>query len=142
MLEVKIKLLAPHAKLPTYATDGSACFDIYALDGKTVFAGRSTRFKTGLSFEIPDGHVMKIFSRSGLGFNHGVRLSNSTGIIDCDYRGEVEVSLYNDSLDDYHVSKGDRICQALVVPVNRVSFSLVSSLAQSDRAGGFGSTGA
>ena len=142
MLEVKIKLLAPHAKIPRYATDGSACFDLHALDGKPVLPGRATRFRTGLSFEIPDGHVMKIFGRSGLGFNHGIRLSNSTGIIDSDYRGEIEVSLYNDGLDTYHVSKGDRICQALVVPVNRVSFSLVSSLAQSDRAGGFGSTGA
>ena len=99
-MKLKIKKLDPHAAMPQYATDGSGCFDLVALPGdKGTFHGGDTNariYRTGLAFEVPRGHVMLIFSRSGHGFTRAVRLSNCVGVIDSDYRGEVKVSLRAD----------------------------------------------
>lgn len=141
-LNVKVKKLHPDAVIPTYATDGSACFDLYALRNGVVECEHSKSFDTGLSFQMPEGHVMLIYSRSGHGFNHGVRLSNCTAVIDHDFRGSVVVKLHNDSFDDFFVKKGQRIAQAMIIPVNQVKFELVEELSVTDRGeGGFGSTG-
>ena len=71
-MEVKIKRLHPAAKIPSYGSDGAACFDLHALlEGNDAWAqinkGTPTTFHTGLAFEIPAGHVMLVFSRSGHG---------------------------------------------------------------------------
>lgn len=150
-MNVKIKKIHRDAVVPTYGTSGAACFDLYAIaDGMlpiddcglpVEFFGAAT-FRTGLAFEVPEGHVLQVYSRSGHGFKHGVRLSNCTGIIDSDYRGELMVKLHNDGDDPFIVKKGDRIAQAIIVPVDRVSFDVVDDLSGTDRgAGGFGSTG-
>ena len=143
-MKLKVKKLHPDAKLPTYATDGSACFDIYALSVSAVTAVPANKgmiFHTGLSFEIPRGWVMMIYSRSGHGFNKGVRLSNCVGVIDSDYRDEVKVKLFNDSQSNFLVERYDRIAQAMLVPVEKVEFEEVEELSTTARLGGFGSTG-
>jgi len=69
-------------------------------------------FSTGIAFEIPAGWVMRIYSRSGHGFNSDTRLANFVGIIDSDYRGEVKVKLTNDSTNRLlAIGHGDRIAQ-------------------------------
>ena len=142
-MKVKIKKLHQEAKMPTYATDGSACFDLYAADAcreSWFCAGMETndRFSTGLAFEIPEGHVMLIYSRSGHGFKEGSTLINSVGIIDSDYRGEVSVKMNV----PIRAGVGDRIAQAMIIPVERVSFELTDELTDTERgAGGFGSSG-
>lgn len=145
-MKVKIKKLHPDAIVPTYGTSGAACFDLYAIEvhpcGHVVSDGVPITFRTGLAFEVPQGHVMMVYSRSGHGFKHGVRLSNCTGIIDSDYRGELMVKLHNDSDEPFMVNKGDRIAQAMIVPVNQVSFDVVDELSDTERGEGrFGSTG-
>ncbi|QHJ79336.1 MAG: hypothetical protein [Bacteriophage sp.] len=86
---------------------------------------------------------MKIYSRSGHGFNHDVRLSNCTGILDSGYLGEVKVKLAIDNGGMYRVAKGDRIAQGELQPVIHAEFTVVDSLKQTARgSGGFGSTGA
>lgn len=145
-MNVKIKRLHPSAIVPTYGTSGAACFDLYAIEvhqcGHVVSDGVPITFRTGLAFEVPQGHVMLVYSRSGHGFKHGVRLSNCTGIIDSDYRGELMVKLHNDSDEPFMVNKGDRIAQAMIVPVNQVSFDVVDELSDTERGEGrFGSTG-
>lgn len=154
-LNVKVKKLHPDAKLPTYATDGSGAFDLYAVhkvEGipATTFIhpGEAISFRTGLSFEIPPGHAMFVLSRSGHGFKNGIRLSNSIGLIDSDYRGEVAVKLHRDSQsrdgveDLAAVAHHDRIAQAVILPVPKVAFEEVTELSETDRgSGGFGSTG-
>ena len=97
MLTVKVKKTHPDARLPRYATDGSGAFDLFAtvLEDTTATSARAV-FDTGLAFEIPEGHVMLVFSRSGHGFRHGIRLVNSVGVIDSDYRGSVKVALRRD----------------------------------------------
>ena len=90
--------------------------------------------------------VMLVFSRSGHGFNHAVRLANSVGVIDSDYRGEVKVKLACDDCPDdeppLKINPGDRIAQAMVLPIPRVEFEEVTELSATARGqGGFGSTG-
>ena len=140
--------LHPNAITPTYATDGSACFDLYAIEVSGGGDYSTAMCRTGLAFEIPEGYVMLIFSRSGHGFNKNTRLANCVGVIDSDYRGEVMVKLTRDgALRDETprllAQDGDRIAQAMVVPVPRVTFHVVEQLSITERgAGGFGSTGA
>lgn len=139
-MEIKIKKLHPDAITPTYGTEGAACFDLYALKSDMRFERQIV--STGLAFEVPHGHVMMVYSRSGMGIKEGTRLSNCVGVIDSDYRGEVMVALHNDRSMHIAVKAGDRIAQAMVIPVQQVKFEVVDELSSTARgAGGFGSTG-
>lgn len=151
-MEVKVKKLHEEAKLPTYATPGAACFDIYATTGGHLGTdlhmgyGPCATIATGLSFEIPEGHVMLVYSRSGHAFKNNVRLSNCVGVIDSDYRGELMVKLAHDAIgtcqEMFTVYPGDRVAQGMIIPVNQVTFVEVDDLSTTDRgSGGFGSTG-
>ena len=154
MTKLKIKKLHPDAVEPRYVTPGAACFDLHYLPSLSqavvmVFPGEAACFRTGLAFEIPEGHVMLVFSRSGQGFNQDIRLSNCVGVIDSDYRGEVMVKLRNDqeSQDEgasvTSIHPGDRIAQAMIVPIPKVEIEVVDDLSSTARGtGGFGSTGA
>ena len=144
---IKFKKLSATAITPIYATAGAACFDLHAdTEGEThINVGTSTAIKTGLSFEIPAGHVMLIYSRSGHGFKQNTRLANCVGVIDSDYRGEVMVKLTRDESDggDLVVKHADRIAQAMIVPIPSVTLVESDDLSSTERgAGGFGSTGA
>ena len=145
-MNIKIKKLHERAMIPTFATEGAACFDLYAMieDDKKVpiYKHSPAIIRTGLSFEIPHGYAMMIYSRSGHGFNNDVRLSNCVGVIDSDYRGEVKVKLAADG-NEFYVSYGERIAQAMIIPVPAIEGFLVSNeLSETERGdGGFGSTG-
>lgn len=153
-MQLNVQLLHPAAQLPTYGTDGAACFDLYAIvDGEAVTVGpdRPVTLRTGLAFEIPQGWCLLVFSRSGHGFKHGIRLANTTGVIDADYRGELMVRLCADydeqaaGLNRNHlvVRTGDRIAQGMLVPAVKVQSVAVQELGETTRgSGGFGSTGA
>ena len=153
-MQVKIKKLHPNAKVPTYATNGSAAFDLYALtvNGSHRFSsfvteGDPVLCDTGIAFELPPGYGMFILSRSGQGFKHDTRLSNCIGLLDFDYRGSVQVKLIcdQDVPDDqmpFNVEPGDRVAQAVILPIPRISFNVVDELTDTERgANGFGSTG-
>lgn len=139
---LKVKKLHEDAQLPEYATEGAACFDIKSVQDGVVPVGGSTAFSTGLAFEIPEGHVMLVYSRSGHGFKNDVSLSNSTGIIDSDFRGTLAIKLSNNGTKDFYVDKGDRIAQGMIIKYDRISFVEVESLSETQRGeGGLGSTG-
>lgn len=142
-MEVKIKKLHPAAKTPTYGSKGAACFDLYSVQSEYISDNYPyATIDTGLSFEVPQGHVMLVFSRSGHGFNHGVRLANCVGVIDSDYRGEVKVKLTADREGKLDIEVGSRIAQAMIIPIQQVSFLEVDELEDCERgANGFGSTG-
>lgn len=148
-MNLNIKKLHPDAIVPAYASDGAACFDLHSLIDSccsvadcTVDPGEAIIIDTGLAFEIPRGWVMKIYSRSGHGFKNGIRLVNAVGVIDSDYRGHVKVGLHNDSDEPFVVCHGDRIAQAMLERAERVLFTVVDELSETERgAGGFGSTG-
>lgn len=141
-MQVKIKKLHPDAIIPQYATPGAACFDLSCTDPGNQTHNYNIVLNTGLAFEIPEGHVMLIFSRSGHGFKNNTRLANCVGVIDADYRGEVKVKLTVDPGGEFDVATGDRIAQAMIIPVEQVQFAVVDELGNTERGtGGFGSTG-
>ena len=141
-MNIKIKRLHKDAIIPQYATPGAACFDLHSITINIIKPQESEIFFTGLAFEIPENHVMLVHSRSGHGFKNGIRLSNVTGVIDSDFRGEVKLKLHNDSLKIFLVEAGDRIAQAIILPYQQVRFDEVDLLSETERGlGGMGSTG-
>lgn len=145
---VKVQRLQPDARIPTYGSDGAACFDFYAYCPNTrtfLLPNNPVVFNTGIAIEIPEGWALLIYSRSGHGFKSDTRLSNCVGVIDSDYRGEIKVRLIRDTLGDSHphyIDHGDRIAQGMLVPVEKIQFEIVNQLSTTERgAGGFGSTG-
>jgi len=138
---MKLRFLRLHedAILPRYATDGSGCLDLFTHhlvqpDGMATL---------GWAVEVPAGHVMLIFSRSGHGFRYGIRLANCVGVIDSDYRGEVKVLLWSRATNvlSLGLCRGTAVAQALVLPIPRLEPEWADELSETERgAGGFGST--
>ena len=142
---VKVMKIRSNARLPGYATEGSACFDFYSCVAKNLLSGRVYEIPTGLAFEVPSGYMMEIRPRSGLSAK-GVILVNAPGTIDSDYRGEIMVLLYNTGMkgkNSYKVNVGDRIAQGRIVWVGMIpTFQETAALTITKRGdGGFGSTG-
>lgn len=131
--------------LPRYATVGAAGLDLLAaLDNpKTLWPGERALIPTGLCVAIPAGFEMQIRPRSGLAYKHGIAVLNSPGTIDSDYRGEINVLLFNaDAYREFEIERGMRIAQAVLAPVVRLEWREVADLDETQRgAGGFGSTG-
>lgn len=156
-MKVLIKKLNPKAVIPSYAKEGDAGMDLTAVsehndhDGNTVYG-------TGLSFEIPKGYVGLLFPRSS-NSRTDLRLTNSVGVVDSGYRGEVMFKFRNDNFskanplikndfilntvgftNQYNV--GDRIGQIIIIPYPNIEFEEVAELSESKRGtNGYGSTG-
>ena len=162
-LKVKIKKLNENAVIPTYSKDGDAGMDLVATskyyddDGNIVYG-------TGLAFEIPKGYVGLIFPRSS-NAKQQLLLSNSVGVIDSGYRGEVilkfkssassfslktliklifnsdaKITVINNFTISYYV--GERIGQMIILPYPKIEFEESEELSETERGnGGYGSTG-
>lgn len=142
--KVKISLLRPEAVCPSYQSAFAAGADLYAaINEDIVIEPMQTVFvPTGIAMEIPEGYVGLICARSGLACKKGLAPANKVGVIDCDYRGEIMVALYNHGRAEVTVCKGDRVAQILLVPYLTAEFEKSESLSDTERAGGgFGSTG-
>jgi dUTP pyrophosphatase len=165
-MQVKIKKITTDATIPKYAKNGDAAMDIVATTKWYDELG-NVCYGTGLAFEIPEGYVGLIFPRSSISKTE-LSLTNSVGVIDSGYRGEVtfkfkptlvyrtEVSSISEDFDfiaysydsdeqdensEYKV--GDRVGQIMIIPIPTIEFVEVTELSESDRgSGGFGSTGA
>lgn len=134
---------ADGAKVPTYAHDTDAAADLYAMEDVIIPAhSYGNKLRTGVKIQLPEGWLAFIMPRSSIGAKTPLRLSNSVGLIDSGYRGELGILYDNTSDQDYHVNQGDRIAQLLVMPNYRFKAKVVDILADSDRGeGGFGSSG-
>ncbi len=143
--QVKVKRLNDNAVLPKRATEGSAGADLYACINEpvTIAPGQLVKIPTGIAIELESNELAAfLFARSGLGVKHGITLSNSVGVVDSDYRGEVCVGLCNVSSEPYTIQPNERIAQMVIMPVACAGFIEVSELGDTSRgAGGFGSTG-
>ncbi len=148
-MELKIKFVSDKIgnsiPAPHYASEGAAGMDLAACIDETITipAGKHHIIPTGIAIELPSNQcVALVYVRSSLGFKKGVTLSNSVGVIDSDYRGEIKVSLANLSDKDFVVEPGDRIAQLVITPVCIPAIKVVDELSDTDRGeGGFGSTG-
>jgi len=138
---LKVKKLSREAKLPTKATEGSVCYDVYSTKRILFSPNEKNMIHTGLVFEVPKGYGMDIRPRSGLA-SRGLIILNSPGTLDSDYRGELLVSCANISNGNILVDKGDRIVQVRLFKVIDLEFEEVEEISETVRGkGGFGSTG-
>jgi len=142
---IKIKKLNENAIVPNRATAGSAGMDLCAcMQAPITIAPRElVTVPTGIAIALPNsGCVALLFGRSGLGVKHGISLSNSVGVIDSDYRGEIKVGLCNLSDTSYTIQPNERIAQLVITPVLPMPVLQVDELDETVRGeGGFGSTG-
>lgn len=145
-MNLKVKRLRPGAHLPVRATEGAAGADLRALcgpEGITLAPGARTLIPTGLAIELPGPeYVALLFARSGLALRQGLAMANGVGVVDSDYRGEVQVPAVNLSNEPIHIQSGERVAQLVVMPVavpEMVEFDDLTGTGRGE--GGFGSTG-
>ena len=160
-LIIPVQKASEDIKLPTYSTEGSAAMDIYSNEEFDLAPGEKKIVATGLKVEVPVGYGLFILPRSGISSKTKLRISNSPGCIDSDYRGEIGIIVENIepkivdlTIDDegkvtsieygktYHIDKGERIAQIVIFETPTMAFSEVSQVNETTRGeGGFGSTG-
>lgn len=140
-MKVKIKKQHPDAVIPKYQTKGAAGFDLCVLEDHLILPGETKLINTGLSFEIPEGYEMQVIPRSGVSLKTKLRISNSPGCIDSDYRGIVGLIVDNIGNTTLEIKAKDRIAQGKITPVIQAEFIEVDELEETQRgSGGFGST--
>ena len=164
IIQIPIELCNPDAKLPTYATDGSAAMDLYSTDEYTIAPGETITIPLGIKVDIPRGYALLIQPRSGLSLKSKIRIPNTPGLIDSDYHDEIKVIIENIDApikaigtevingvtmdgtlygSSYTIGKGERFAQMRLIEVPVVNWLQVNSIGefQSDHGKGFGSTG-
>ena len=144
--KVEIRLINKLIKsVPVYSTDGSAGLDLRAaIDDKINLGPNETiLIPTGLSVYIKNkDYAAVILPRSGLGHKKGIVLGNLVGLIDSDYQGELMISCWNRSANEYIINSLDRIAQLIFIRVEHPEFEIVDAFDQTDRGDkGFGSSG-
>ena len=150
-------------KLPQYETKGAAGLDVRAdfsrvstenpikLYGSGEFdftkqalrldAGSRALIPTGLFTAIPEGYEIQVRPRSGLSLKKALTCANCVGTVDSDYRSEIGVIIINLGQEPAWIENGERIAQFVLNKVEQIEWNLVDSLDETDRKGGFGSTG-
>ena len=165
VITIPIELCREGAKLPVYATDGSAAMDIYSPEEYTIGPGECIIVPTGLKVNIPIGYALLIQPRSGMSRKTKLRVANTPGLIDSDYHKEIGViienidpplkeagiiTLDNGEIEDanlygssFTIGKGERFAQMRLIEVPLVNWLQVNSLGsfENDHGAGFGSTG-
>ena len=138
---VNVKRIGEH-KLPAprQETEESAGFDLRSSIEWILYPGEQRAIPTGFAWELKPGWVGIIKDRSGLAARSHIR--TAAGVIDSDYRGEVQVLLRNAGTEPFRIEVGDRVAQMLVIPAFFGTVEEVAELADTARgSGGFGSTG-
>lgn len=143
-LEIKQFFETEYATKPQKATLESAGYDLFAACSKTILPGQSAKITLDLRWAIPSGFCGRILSRSSLVVEHSVTVEG--GLIDSDYRGVVQVIMFNHHPTKcYTVKEGERIAQVIFLKkydVNFLEVNTVSKLGETDRQeDGFGSSG-
>lgn len=139
-MRVRIKKLHKDAVIPSYARQGDAGMDLTAVSITADNIGNIV-YGTGLAFEIPEGYVGLLFPRSSISRTN-LLLTNSVGVLDSGYRGEVMFKFKPISKEDYSYVTGERIGQIIIVPYPNIEFVVSDELTETERGtGGYGSTG-
>lgn len=144
-MKVKIKRIQTgygDVALPQYQTEGASGMDVCAAIDKPIIikAGQACKIPTNIAIAVPKGYECQVRGRSGLAFKSGI--FGFYGTVDSDYRGEIGVLLENHSDKDFEVTRGMRVAQLVIAPVEKVETVEVPELDETTRnTGGFGSTG-
>lgn len=124
---MKIKLLHELAKVPTKGSIDAAGYDLFAIEHATIAQGRRAKLRTGVCLQMQHGTVGLIWPRSKLASVYGIQVLG--GVIDCDYRGEIMISILNGGQTTFEVKPGDRIAQLIFqLCLNQYTFNEVSEL--------------
>lgn len=153
-LPIDIKRLHDEAVIPKYQSELAAGFDFHAVEDMEINPGETALVKTGLAFAIPKGFELQVRPRSGNSLKTTIRIANSPGTIDADYRGEVCIVVDNlskgtmptlrgmENVGKLYIKKGDRIAQGVIAPIYQARFVEVDELSETERGSkGLGSTG-
>lgn len=136
---LKIKRLRESAIIPTRAHASDAGLDLYVMFPCIIESGELKVVRLGIAMEVPEGYEIQIRPRSGLSKKGIIAM---LGTVDAGYRGDVAVALLNTTSDEYVVSPGDRIAQAIINKVELCNPVEVDELSDTDRGeSGFGSSG-
>lgn len=142
-IEIKIKKLYDNVKIPIKSTEGACGYDVYAHNiGLFIAINKQVSYYFGFAVEIPKGYALQFIPRSSI-CKTGLRLANSVGLIDSDYRGEVYATFdVIDYENENNYKEGDRVGQFVLVKNYKSKFVIVDELSETKRGnGGFGSTG-
>ena len=132
-------MLDAGAFAPVKAHNEDAGWDIKSPVDAVILPGESEVFFTGVHVQIPLGCAGLLVSKSGLNVKHGI---TSTGLIDYGYTGSIAVKLYNRGSAPYHVRRGDKISQLVILPVVYDELEQVDWMEETERGeNGFGSSG-
>lgn len=131
MTKILFKKLHPDAQIPHMIREGDAGMDVYSIENITIPARQRIAVKTGISSAFPSGYVALVWDRSGMAFKHGIK--TMAGVIDCTYRGEWMIILYNTTDEDYEIKVGDRIAQVLLQKYEQFDSEEVTELPESVR---------
>lgn len=112
---------------PAYASAGAAGFDIRVNQDYCIQPGQTVACQTGLYFAVPDGYELQIRMRGGSSFK-GLMLVNAPGTVDCDYRGEILLLLFNRTAEPFNIVRGERICQGVIAQAPQYKLVEVESL--------------
>ncbi|HNX01917.1 MAG TPA: dUTP diphosphatase [Candidatus Cloacimonadota bacterium] len=122
-------------------TEHAAGYDLFAdiPQEQVILPQQVLMIKTGIAISLPVGYEAQIRPRSGLAAKHRIGVLNSPGTIDADYRGEIQVILYNFGDTEFTVTPKMRIAQMIISKHEVISFEEVDDLDETTRgAGGFG----
>ena len=139
---ILFKRLTPNVPIPEYKTAGAVAFDIAVPQGGTIQPGETKFFPTGLVMKVPEGHVLLVAPRSS-NAKKQIRMGNGIGLIDQDYCGptdELKLALNNFGQTPYTIEDGERIAQAIIIPILKAEFVETAEMEEKNR-GGFGTTG-
>ena len=142
MTTLAVTLTRPDATHPTRAHPTDAGLDLYATTTNHIRPGQITMIHTGVAVAIPAGHVGILAIRSSLATKKSITLANGVGIIDADYRGEIQVPCITNDGTISLIRAGDRVAQLVICPIITPAVQVVDELPATARGtGGFGSTG-
>src|SRR5437762_9695103 len=127
-LNLKVKKLNQAATLPSYAREGDAGLDLFAVKAIVIEPGKSALVPTGIAIELPAGTEAQVRPRSGLALKHALTVLNTPGTVDEGYRGEVGVILINHGSSPFTVEPGMKIAQLVVSPRIQVAVVDVAEL--------------
>lgn len=167
-MKLELFKVCDKAELPVRGTKQASCYDlqaclhgeiaVYYKGGKGIKSVQDNddgvqsivvrpreriAVPTGFVLNIPEGFEVKLYARSGLSLKNGISLSNSVGVIDCDYKEELYVTVINNSDDVFILRDGMRIAQFEMVAKQPfdIAETTTKPTATTDRKGGLGSTG-
>jgi dUTP pyrophosphatase len=143
MINVQLQKLVSQARMPLRMTAHAAGYDLFSANTNSIIIqpGRLQLIPTGIAISLPVGYEAQIRPRSGLAVKHQIGVLNSPGTIDADYRGEIQIILFNFGEEPFCVEPGSRIAQMVIAAHAVAEFTLVEELDETARgAGGFGHT--